>query len=146
VRSEPSEGDGKQGSPEGGEEGEPTGGGKEGEPPEPPETPVIFIDPERSPESAQHIEDAQQEGQPTGGVIDREGADERRRESLEGVPSPPPGYDRDEYPPAVLDTGGAGSDVREVPSGDNRSAGGQLGRRIKELPDGTSIEITTEPP
>lgn len=49
--------------------------------------------------------------------------------------------DRDEYPPAVISEGGKGASVRIISSGDNRSAGGQLGSQIRVLPDETRIRI-----
>jgi hypothetical protein len=41
---------------------------------------------------------------------------------LKGIPTKP-GYDRDEYPPAMSDEGATGANVRYVLSAENRSAG-----------------------
>jgi hypothetical protein len=61
--------------------------------------------------------------------IDRAGADENRRQSLQGIPTRK-GFDRDEYPPAVAREGGKGADVRYVRSGENRSAGSYMGNAL----------------
>jgi len=98
----------------------------------------------RSPEAARHIEEAQAAGHPDTVTIDRRGARPRRRGSLEGLPAAPPGFDRDEYPPACCAEGGAGACVRPIPRGDNRSAGGQLGQQIKDVPDGSRVRIKTK--
>ncbi len=101
----------------------------------------------RTPESAQHIQDAQGGTSYRGGpetaydrtqgevfTIDRSGARARRHESTGPVPTAA-GYDRDEYPPAVFAEGGAGASVRYIRPGDNRSAGAQIGNQIRGLPD-----------
>ena len=46
-------------------------------------------------------------GHPTELTIDRQGATQRRRESMRGNPRQP-GLDRDEYPPAMFEEGGHG--------------------------------------
>ena len=61
--------------------------------------------------------------------IDRAGADENRRQALQGIPTRS-GYDRDEYPPAVAREGGKGADVRYVRSSENRSAGAYMGNKL----------------
>jgi len=103
------------------------------------ETPVrIVIDADRYPEAAQHISD----NGPVTGRIDRPGAASRRRASLRGQPTAS-GRDRDEVPPAVLDTGGAGASVRLIDSSDNRGAGSTMGHQMRDLPDGTLVEIVS---
>ncbi|MDQ1317854.1 MAG: hypothetical protein QG588_1509 [Candidatus Poribacteria bacterium] len=88
------------------------------------------------PEAAQHIDD----NSPVTGRIDRPGASDRRRESLRGIETTP-GMDRDEVPPAVLSTGGAGASVRHIPSSDNRGAGSSMGQQMRDLPNGTLVSI-----
>jgi hypothetical protein len=41
-----------------------------------------------------------------------------------------PGYDRNEYPPAMSDEGGKGADVRDVLSAENRSAGSVMRNQL----------------
>ena len=52
------------------------------------------------------------------------------------------GMDRDEYPPAVLKTNFKAS-VKHIPSGDNRGAGGSMGNQLKNVQDGTKVQIKT---
>jgi RHS repeat-associated protein len=101
----------------------------------------VTISRSRSPQAAQHIDDAQAAGHPDVVTIDRSRTVTNRRDSLRGV-APQPGMDRDEYPPACCAEGGAGASVRPIPRSDNRSAGGQLGRQLKGVPDGTQVRIT----
>jgi hypothetical protein len=103
---------------------------------------TVTISRSRYPESARHIEDAQAQGHPSTVTIDRGGARERRAESLRGTPRQP-GLDRDEYPPAVSQEGGAGASIRAIPPGDNRGAGSTLGRQIQRVPDGGQVTIRT---
>lgn len=70
--------------------------------------------------------------------IDRGGADKRRQESLKGIPTKP-GYDRDEWPMAVCEEGGAGADVRYVTPSDNRGAGSWVVNQMSGYPDGTRV-------
>ncbi len=102
----------------------------------------VTIDALRYPESAKHIDDAVAAGQPNVGTIERTGRNARRRAALSGTETRS-GMDRDEFPPAVLNTGGAGSSVRYMSPSDNRGSGASLGYQIKELPNGTVIRIIT---
>ncbi|MCB5300607.1 VENN motif pre-toxin domain-containing protein, partial [Yersinia intermedia] len=103
---------------------------------------VVTVDKTKYPESAKHIEDAQKAGQPATLTIDRAGAAQRRKESLKDTPSVK-GKDRDEYPPAMFNEGGAGSSIRPISPGDNRGAGACIGAQCRGLPDGTSVIIKT---
>ena len=47
-----------------------------------------------------------------------------------------PGFDRDEFPPAVTRQGGASARVRHINPSDNRSAGGSLAATTRGLADG----------
>jgi len=62
--------------------------------------------------------------------IFREEGPANRRESLRGIPTRP-GYDRDEYPPAMTDEGGRGASVRYIASSENRSAGGVMKGQLR---------------
>lgn len=46
-------------------------------------------------------------------------------------------HDRDEYPPAASEEGGAGADVAYILSADNRSAGSRMGNQMEPYCDGT---------
>jgi hypothetical protein len=104
----------------------------------------IEISRSRHPEAADHIEDAQNAGHPKRLTIDRAGKDARRAAALEGYPLKP-GFDRDEYPPAVFKEGGAGASVRYIKIFDNRGAGSILRWAIDGLPDGTIVIIEVVP-
>jgi len=80
-------------------------------------------------------------------VLNRSGADERRRQLLQRIPTRP-GHDRDEYPPAVGRGRGTSlmrgeqprgwkADVAYVPSGENRGHGSVLGIKLRRFCDGT---------
>ena len=80
-------------------------------------------------------------------MLNRRGADARRARLLENYPIRP-GFDRDEYPPAVGRGRGRGlergrnprswmADVRYVPSSENRSHGALLGAGLREFCNGT---------
>lgn len=87
----------------------------------------VNLNNETSSETIVHTKAAIVAGQPRLLHWDPADADAHRRASLRGIPTRP-GFDRDEYPPASSLEGGAGADVRYVPSSDNRSAGSRLGR------------------
>ncbi len=106
-------------------------------------TKTIVISRSRHPESAAHIREAQNAGQPSILTIDRTGARARRREALTGQKSHP-GKDRDEYPPAMFEEGGAGSSVRNISLSDNRGAGACIGAQCRGLPNGTRVNIKVE--
>ena len=104
----------------------------------------IIVAEDRFPESAQHIKDAQQAGQPNILTIDRAGASANRRAALKGKPTEP-GKDRDEFPPAFTKEGGEGASVRNIGSSDNRGSGACVGQQCQGLPNGTKIEIFVVP-
>jgi hypothetical protein len=101
---------------------------------------VVRIPRRRYPYTADHILDAIAAGEPQILHVDRAGADANREQSLRGIPTRP-GYDRDEYPPAVSREGGAGADVRYVPSSDNRGAGTVMGERLHAYCDGQRFRL-----
>jgi hypothetical protein len=53
----------------------------------------------------------------------------KRAMRLAGI-STKPGYDRDEYPPAMSDEGGKGADVHYVVRRENQSAGSVMRRQL----------------
>jgi hypothetical protein len=101
----------------------------------------VVIDGSKHPEAAANAADAQKAGQPSVVTVDRPGAADRRRESLQGT-KPVPGKDRDEYPPAVFKEGGRGSQVRPINPSDNRGAGASVGQQIKDVSNGDKVKIT----
>ena len=83
-----------------------------------------------------HAHDAIRAGHPRRLHIDRAAADRHREEATSGVRTRP-GFDRDEYPPAMSREGGRGADVRLVRSRENRSAGASMGAQLERFCDGT---------
>jgi hypothetical protein len=94
-----------------------------------------------------HFRAALRRGWPRILVLNRSGADERRERLLRDIPTEP-GYDRDEYPPAVGRGTGKGlergnyprgwkADVRYVDSHENKSHGSVLGIKLRRFCDGT---------
>jgi hypothetical protein len=97
-----------------------------------------------------HTEDAIAKGWPRILVINRAGSDARRDRLLRDWRTKP-GYDRDEYPPAVgrgrgsgltrgSDPRGWSADVAYVPSGENRSHGSTLGTKLRRFCNGTKFK------
>jgi hypothetical protein len=71
-----------------------------------------------------------QEGCCVTGVVDRSGAAARRAERLKGV-DPRKGFDRDEFPPAVVKPDNpSGYRVDHVNPSQNRRSGSRLGREL----------------
>lgn len=116
--------------------------------------PSVYIDADRHPETAQHVQEAQSgtiwrgdtstSGTPLPSVltIDRPNAKTNRADSLRGIPTRV-GKDRDEYPPAMFEEGGAGASVKYIDPADNRGAGSSMGHQIKalNLGDGQKVRI-----
>jgi hypothetical protein len=99
------------------------------------------------PRIRRHFLAAVRRGWPTILVLNRPGAAARRDRLLSSYPTRP-GYDRDEYPPAVgrgrgkgltrgTDPTGWKADVRYVPSHENRSHGSALGLKLRRFCNGT---------
>ncbi|SOD50479.1 RHS repeat-associated core domain-containing protein [Pseudoxanthomonas wuyuanensis] len=103
----------------------------------------ISIPAGRYPESATHIKDAQEAGQPSVLTVNRQGAAANRREALRGTPTRA-NKDRDEYPPAMFKEGGEGSSVRHIGPSDNRGSGACIGAQCRGLPDGAKVRIKVE--
>ena len=92
------------------------------------------------PETAKHIEDAINEGQPDELTIDRGGAKQNRAQSLKGYDKVP-GKQLDEYPPAMFKEGGAGAHVRAISGSDNMGSGSSMGHQLRPYPDGTKVKF-----
>ncbi|CJG45923.1 NucA/NucB deoxyribonuclease domain-containing protein [Priestia megaterium] len=101
---------------------------------------VITFPADRYPETAAHIQHAIDKGKSAVCTIDRDGAEENRRESLKGIPTKS-GYDRDEFPMAFCEEGGSGADIEYVKPSDNRGAGSWISHQVDEFPDGTKVLI-----
>lgn len=93
---------------------------------------------DRFPETAQHIKEAIAAGESSVCTIDRKGAEENRKKSLQHVPTKK-GYDRDEWPMAMCSEGGEGADIRYISPPDNRGAGSWVSNQVDKYPDGTKV-------
>ncbi|WP_371496743.1 hypothetical protein [Kitasatospora sp. NBC_00374] len=112
----------------------------------------MVIDSSKYPESAQHIQEAQNgtiwrggrsrtgPAKPSVLTIDRGNADANRAESLRGIPTAPP-KDRDEYPPAMFQEGGKGASVKYISDSDNRGSGSAMGSALHGLPHNARVRI-----
>jgi hypothetical protein len=95
---------------------------------------------DRYPETAKHIQDAIAKGESATCTINREQAEENRKESLKGIPTKK-GYDRDEWPMAMCKEGGVGADIEYITPSDNRGAGSWVGNQLEDYADGTRVEF-----
>ena len=95
---------------------------------------------DRYPETARHIQEAIKSGESAICTIDRNEAEENRKESLKGVPTKK-GYDRDEWPMAMCAEGGSGADIEYITPSDNRGAGSWVGNQLDDFADGTRVEF-----
>lgn len=68
---------------------------------------------DKYPETALHIRGAIEQGYSDVCTIDRDGAEENRKESLAGIDTRD-GYDRDEWPMAMCAEGGKGASVTSI--------------------------------
>jgi hypothetical protein len=94
----------------------------------------------RYPATTDHILDAIAAGEPSLLHIARDEEEANRETSLAPYP-PRSGYDRDEYPPAMSDEGGAGADVRYIDPSDNRGAGASMGNQLEDWCNGQPFRI-----
>ncbi|MMZ48480.1 Sporulation-specific extracellular nuclease precursor [compost metagenome] len=94
----------------------------------------------RYPETGAHIRDAIAAGHSAVCTIDRDGAEENRKESLKGYPTKK-GYDRDEWPMAMCTEGGAGADIRYITPSDNRGAGSWVSHQLDKYADGSKVRF-----
>ncbi len=99
------------------------------------------------PNIRRHFLRALRKGWPRILVLNRRGAEARRERLLASYPTKP-GFDRDEYPPAIGRGVGPGltrgtnptgwmADVEYVPSAENRSHGSTMGIKLRRFCDGT---------
>lgn len=95
---------------------------------------------DRYPETAKHIQDAIAKGESATCTINREQAEDNRKESLKGIPTKK-GYDRDEWPMAMCNEGGKGADIEYITPKDNRGAGSWVGNQLEDYADGTRVEF-----
>jgi hypothetical protein len=114
---------------------------------------TVYVNGNRYPESAGHIDDAQNgtsykgevkvdgyRPQPSELTLDRENAEKNRKDSLRGIPPAAKGYDRDEYPPATFREGGKGASVKNIPQSDNRGAGASIGYQLNHYTAKDSVD------
>jgi len=101
---------------------------------------VLEFPADRFPEVAAHIASAILAGESAICTIDRDGADQRREQSLAGIPTKD-GYDRDEWPMAMCAEGGEGASVAYIDPSDNRGAGSYVGNALEKYPDGTRVKF-----
>lgn len=104
------------------------------------ETITLHFPADRYPETAKHIKEAIAAGESSSCTLDRDGAEENRKQSLKGVPTKT-GYDRDEWPMAMCAEGGAGADIKYIDPSDNRGAGSWVSNQLDQYPDGTRVEF-----
>jgi len=100
----------------------------------------VNLDNARNAEAIAHVRDAVANGQPRVLHWDPADAAAHRKASLRGVATAP-GKDRDEYPPAASEAGGAGADVRLISSSDNRSAGTRMNAQMSAYCPGTRFVL-----
>lgn len=101
---------------------------------------VLEFPKKQYPETGKHIANAIQEGHSQICTIDRNGAADRRKQSLAPYPSKK-GYDRDEWPMAMCKEGGKGAHIEYISPTDNRGAGSWVGNQLDQYPDGTRVKF-----
>lgn len=84
-----------------------------------------------------HAKAAVKKGYPRTMVLNRTGADARRRAAMKGIPTKS-GYDRDEYPAAVGRKVNK-ADVKYVKVSQNRSAGAIMGNKLRPYCNGVKF-------
>jgi hypothetical protein len=104
---------------------------------------TITFPSDKYPNVADHIQDAINKGKPNTCTIDRQGAEQNRKESLKDVPTKK-GYDRDEFPMAMCEEGGKGADIRYIKPKENRGAGSWFSNQVEQYPDGTVVTIDVQ--
>lgn len=101
---------------------------------------VLQFPANKYPQTAAHIASAILAGESAICTIDRAGADANRDDSLAGIPTKD-GYDRDEWPMAMCEEGGAGADIAYITPDDNRGAGSWVGNALVSYKDGTRVKF-----
>ena len=103
---------------------------------------VVIIDSAKYPQSAEHIQNCIRMGYPAVLTLNRDGADENRKQSLAGIATRRnDGFDRDEYPPAAFMEGGVDAHVAYIVSSDNRGSGSSFGQQLSNAPNGTTVRF-----
>lgn len=103
---------------------------------------VVIIDSAKYPQSAEHIQNCIRMGYPATLTLNRDGADENRKQSLAGIATRgDDGLDRDEYPPAAFLEGGANAHVAYISSSDNRGSGSSFGQQLSNAPNMTRVRF-----
>ncbi|MFC5652433.1 DNA-entry nuclease [Paenibacillus solisilvae] len=101
---------------------------------------TLLFPEDRFPETGKHIKDAIASGESAVCTIDRDEADENRKESLKGIPTKK-GYDRDEWPMAMCAEGGFGADIEYISPSDNRGAGSWVSNQLEKYENGTQVHF-----
>lgn len=101
---------------------------------------ILEFPADRFPSVAAHIASAILSGESAICTIDRGGADQRREQSLAGIPTRD-GFDRDEWPMAMCAEGGADASVAYIDPSENRGAGSWVGNQLERYPDGTRVKF-----
>jgi YD repeat-containing protein len=105
---------------------------------------VVCISASRHPEAAANALAGQAAGVGRFGVVNRSAAASKRKELLSSVPVRF-GYDRDEWPPAVLRIGNRNALVAHISPSDNRGAGALIGRQLAPIKDGRPVFLFVRP-
>jgi hypothetical protein len=103
-------------------------------------TPGVYVDLNNvtNAQTIAHERAAVANGQPRILHWDPADATAHRALSLKGIPTRT-GFDRDEYPPAATQEGGAGADVEYISPSDNRSAGSRMRAQMSPFCTGQSF-------
>lgn len=105
---------------------------------------VVDLDNQKHRRVLRHVWTAVRHGHPRILHIDRVEADANRAAAVQGTPTKP-GFDRDEYPPAMSDEGGANSTVWYVDVSQNRSAGAVMGNQLEPFCNGQRFRFERRP-
>lgn len=103
----------------------------------------IHFPTDRFPKTAKHIKEAIEAGKSPVCTIDRDGADENRKASLNGIDTKK-GFDRDEWPMAMCAEGGENADIAYITPSDNRGAGAWVSNQLEDYPDGATVMFIME--
>lgn len=105
----------------------------------------VYIDSGLYPEVASHIRAAVAAGHPSTVTVDRPGATQRRKDSMAYSQMPAmardTNLDRDEWPMAMFQEGGAGSSVRYLNASQNRAAGNAVRLQCAPVRNGCPIQV-----
>lgn len=105
---------------------------------------IICISASRYPGAASNILAGQQAGAGRFGIVNRAGVADRRRAALAGVPTRA-GFDRDEFPMAVMRLTNRNVRIAHIPSADNRGAGSFIGHQLAPISNRRPITLLVTP-